>query len=306
MDYEHIKKVFDIIQKYSLDFMIYADDTQIYFSCKSGSASTEVIEKCIDDIRAWMAANRLVLNDSKTEVIHFRSKFRRASDDVTVRVGDELITSVDCVKDLGVQLDSVLSLSNHVASICKSASFALYRIGRIRAVLDRTCTEKLVHAFITSRIDYCNSLLLHAPDYLIKRLQSIQNSAARLVCRTRKFSHITPVLYSLHWLPVAQRIDFKVLMMVFKILHDQAPSYLSDLISRRQPGRTTRSSIELRLFEPRYKQEFYGRRAFSVAAPRLWNALPSSVRDAPTLTCFKSRLKTHLFRKFMHEHSACS
>ena len=286
----------DIFTKYGLAFMVYADDTQIYLSSESGTLNYDVIESCIDEIRLWMAANRLVLNDSKTEVVHFHSKFRSPSKMDSIRVGTDSVHPIDCVRNLGFHLDSTCALSSQIASVCKSASFALYRIGRIRNVFDRSCTEKLIHAFITSRLDYCNSLLLHSPDYLIKRLQSIQNSAARLVCRTKKFSHITPVLVSLHWLPVTQRIQFKVLVMIYKILHNQAPSYLCDLISRRQPCRPTRSSSGLLLVEPRYRQEFYGRRAFSVAAPRLWNATPSSIRNAPTLDCFKSRLKTHLFR----------
>ena len=286
----------DIIRRHGLDFMVYTDDTQIYFSFKSGDIATNCIEQCVDKIRTWMAANRLVLNDGKTELVHFYSKFRNPSILNNVRIGSEFVHPVNTVRNLGFNLDNICSLSSHITSICKSASFALYRIGRIRSILDRTYTEKLIHAFITSRLDYCNSLLLHAPDYLLKGIQSIQNSAARLVCRTKKSCHITPLIFPLHWLPVAQRIEFKVLVTVFKILHNQAPSYLCELISFRQPARTTRSFQDLKLIEPRYKQEFYGKRAFSIAAPRLWNLTPFNIRHAPSLECFKSRLKTHLFK----------
>ena len=204
------------------------------------------------------------------------------------------------VRNLGFYLDSNCTFYSHISSVCKSASFALYRIGRIRRFLDRTSTERLIHAFITSRLDYCNSLLLNLPTTLLHRLQLIQNAAARLTSRTRKAEHITPILFSLHWLPVAQRIQFKVLVLVYNILHDEAPVYFSDLISRRQLGRSTRSSGELLLTEPRFKQESYGGRAFSVAAPRLWNATPSSIRNAPSLQSFKAQLKTHLFRIAYH------
>ena len=179
----------------------------------------------------------------------------------------------------------------------KSASFVLNRIGRIRNVLDSKATERLIHAFITSRLDYCNSMYIHLPDYLINRLQHIQNSAARLVTRTRKHEHITPVLQKLHWLPVIHRIDFKVLMLTYKCLHGQAPTYLSDLLVVTKPSRLTRSANATKLVEPRYNQEHYGKRAFSVAAPRLWNSLDVSVRNAPSLSSFKTQLKTHLFRK---------
>jgi hypothetical protein len=277
--------------------MIYADDTQLYFTCKSASIGKTAIENCIIEIREWMAANPLVLNDDKTEVVNFHSKFRTPSEFSTISVGSDDIVPSDSVRNLGFYFDSVISLSSHVSSVCKSASFALYRIGRIRRFLDRTSTERLIHALITSRLDYCNSILIHTPDYLIARLQRIHNSAARLICRTRKHEHITPILISLHWLPVAQRIHYKVLVISYKILNNEAPAYLSDLITRCQPKRTTRSEKEIRLTEPRYKQEFYGKRAFSVAAPRLWNSIPNSIREAPSLQSFQSMLKTYLFRQ---------
>ena len=101
-------------------------------------------------------------------------------------------------------------MTDHISSVCKSASFALYRIGRIRRFLDQTSAEWLIHAFIISRLDFCKSMLYGIDDKQLRRLQSIQNSAARLITRTRKHEHITPVLQSLHWLPIRCRIDFKL------------------------------------------------------------------------------------------------
>ena len=295
----------EIIEKFSLKCMFYADDTQLYIRCVDVEASKNCIESCITEIRKWMAANRLVLNDSKTEVVHFHSKFRLSSfvsiDHISV--GDDKVPPVECVRNLGFYFDSTASLSSHINNICRSASYGLYKIGRIRQFLDRTATEQLVHAFVTSRLDYCNSLLVHLPATLTKRLQHIQNSAARLVTRARKHEHITPILMSLHWLPLEQRTVYKTLVITFKALNGLAPIYITELLtvlSHSGSSRLTRSSCEIRLFEPRFRQEFYGRRAFSVAAPRLWNALPKSIRHAPSLTSFQSMLKTHLFRTAYH------
>ena len=287
----------DILTRHGINYMMYADDTQVYITCKKNGHSKAVIEACIDEIRDWMFTNKLVLNDSKTEVIHLHSKFDRHHDQIpSLRIGTDEIVPSHCVRNLGFYFDSCILGRDQVVNVCKSASFALHRIGRIRHVLNRTTTEKLIHAFITSRLDYCNSLYLHLPDYLIDRLQRIQNSAARLVTLTRKHEHITPILQNLHWLPVSQRIDFKVLILTHRCLHNQAPSYISDLLSTRTTGINTRRQASAPLHEPRYGMEHYGRRAFSVAAPRLWNSLPPTLRSIHSLTTFKSQLKTYLFR----------
>ena len=157
----------------------------------------------------------------------------------------------------------------HVNNVCKAASFAIWRIGRIRHLLDQQSAERLVHAFITSRLDYCNSLLFGLPDTYINRLQLIQNSAARLVARVRKYDHITPVLKMLHWLPVKQRCIFKFLLLAYKCFNGLAPKYLCDLLVAHQPARTLRSSSMGLIVPPRFKTQFYGARAFSVAAPWL-------------------------------------
>ena len=111
-------------------------------------------------------------------------------------------------------------MSNHILKLCQCASFALHRIGRISNVLDRSNTERLVHAFVTSRLDYCNSLLFGIEDKYLCKLQLLQNSAARLVTRTKMHEHITPVRRELHWLPIYARMNFKILLFVYKILHD--------------------------------------------------------------------------------------
>jgi len=156
--------------------------------------------------------------------------------------------------------------------------------------------ESVMHAFISSRLDYCNALYLGVSQSLLSRLQLVQNAAARMLTGTRKREHISPVLSSLHWLPVKQRIEFKVLLFAYKGLHGLGPPYISDLLSTHHNAvRNLRSSSSLQLTVSRTRLKSKGDRAFSVAAPQLWNNLPLYIKSAPTCTDFKSLLKTHLF-----------
>ena len=131
---------------------------------------------------------------------------------------------------------------------------------------------------------------------MINKLQTIQNAAARIVTFTRKTEHITPVLRKLHWLPVQYRINFKVLLLVYKGLNGLAPAYISELLQHCTSSRSLRSSSQRLLSIPRTSLKTYGDRAFSAAGPRLWNGLPLSLRSSNTLTVFKKDLKTYLFK----------
>ena len=179
--------------------------------------------------------------------------------------------------------------------------FGLWKIGRIRKHLDRTLTERLIHSFITSRLDYCNSLLYGLDKKVLRPLVLIHNSAARMITLTKQREHITPVMEELHWLPIHQRSKFKILIITFKCLHGNAPSYLTELLHYDVPPRTLRpNAISLKPVRTT-KTHYYGPTAFSVAAPTLWNDLPKSLRTITDFTVFKSRLKTHLFRQHYEE-----
>ena len=157
--------------------------------------------------------------------------------------------------------------------------------------------KKLVHAFVTPRLDYCNALLSGCANASLKPLQLVQNAAAHILTRTKRFEHITPVLVSLHWLPIKFRIDFKVRLITFKALNGLAPPYLKDLLHPYIPARTLRSQNAGLLIVPRVGKCTLGGRAFSYRAPLLWNNLPSDIRGADSLSIFKSRLKSYLYSK---------
>ncbi len=176
----------------------------------------------------------------------------------------------------------------------KTAFFHLRNIAKLRNMLPVSDAEKLVHAFMTSRLDYCNALLGGCPASSINKLQIVQNAAARVLTRSRKYDHITPILQSLHWLPIKYRISYKILLLTYKALNGLAPAYLTSLLSRYNPSRSLRSQNSGLLVVPRIAKSTKGR-AFSYLAPKLWNSLPDNVRGSDTLSLFKSRLKTHLF-----------
>ena len=154
-----------------------------------------------------------------------------------------------------------------------------------------------MHAFVTPMLDFCNSLLYGIPKHVLKRLQSVQNAAARVVTLARKRDHITPVLKELHWLQVQERVIFKILLLTYKALSNLTPSYISELVKRYIPSRNLRSSTSNRLVKVPYNLKTYGFRAFSSAAPALWNELPQNIRCCSSVNEFKQLVKTHLFKK---------
>ena len=179
------------------------------------------------------------------------------------------------VKNLVVICDNTLSLKNHITQLCKASQFQLCNLYRIRDYFDRTSLEILLHAFVTSRLDYCNALLAGAPLCDIRKLQLVQNSAARLLLRCKKSDHITPILHDLHWFP----IQFKVLLLIYKSLHLLSLPYISSLLAPVAPVKGLRSRTSTTLLVPRSNCACFGDRAFSVVAPKLWNALPASIHN---------------------------
>ena len=154
--------------------------------------------------------------------------------------------------------------------------------------------------FITSRLDYCNGLLYGAPEYQIKKLQRVMNASARLVYRAPKYCHITPLLRELHWLPVRLRVDFKILLVTFKVLHGVAPSYLKDLVSVLPDShyQLRHNNNGILLERPRLRtKKTMGDHPFSIAAPILWNSLPLPIRQETSIDSFKCSVKTYLFKK---------
>ena len=153
-----------------------------------------------------------------------------------------------------------------------------------RKYLSMQTTDILIHAFVTSRLDHWNSLPYNVPKNVIKQLQLVQNAAGRhdITC-ARKCDYITPILFDLHWLPVSEQINFKILLLTFKALHQQSPTYIQDLITRYLLSRSLQSSFMLSLNPVSFNLKTYGSRAFAVSTPKLWNKLPDDIRSCKNL-----------------------
>ena len=203
---------------------------------------------------------------------------------------------VSLVRKIGAQLDETLSMRCHVNSLCNRTHFYMRNISKIRHLLGRRTTATVVHAYVTSRLDNWNALLYELPKHMLSKVQRFQNGTARLVFLTGRREHITPVMKELHWLPVRQRISFKVLVLTHQALHGTAPQNITDLLLRYQPTRSLRSSDALLLTAPQSRLTSFGDRAFQHAAPTLWNGLPISLCSVNNLNSFKKALKTFLFK----------
>ncbi len=210
-----------------------------------------------------------------------------------------------------------MSMEAHIDAKCGAAFRHLYSIRRIRKYLSREATETLIHAFIFSHLDYCNGLIYGIPEYQMSKLQRIQNMAARLVFRLPKFSHVTPLMVELHWLPVSYRVQFKLLLYVFKAINGTAPQYIQDMFTVYTSKYSFRrnSAIEdihyhfgeivspinqnsvFYLHVPKTKRVTFEQRSLAVAGPKLWNKLPLQLRSITDLDVFKRQLKTHFFNE---------
>ena len=239
----------------------------------------------------------LKLNQDKTEVIVISTKVKLSKQSLhSINFGNVCLPVSNQAKSLGVTFDERLTLKKHVSDVCRSCYFHLHNIARIRRCLDRHTAETVVHALITSRLDYCNSVLYGVSEGLLQRLQMVQNSAARIVTMSCKRQHITPILKTLHWLPVKYRIQYKALLLTYKVVSNKAPQYLQDLLHPYEQERNLRSTSQGLLEIPATKLKTFGDRAFSVYAPRLWNALPIQLRLKPSVEAFKKGLKEYLFK----------
>jgi len=185
-----------------------------------------------------------------------------------------------------------------LSAVCRGGYYQLRQLRPLKRCMTDEAIKTLTHAFIGSRLDYCNGLYCGITEELLSRLQSVQNAAARLVTGSRRREHISPVLRQLHWLPVRQRVEFKLATLVHRSLAGTAPAYLSDecqLIS--SVGRRSLRSTDTRTCITRRSHNNFGDRCFATAGPSLWNSLPTLLRD-PDISFhrFKNLLKTFLFR----------
>ena len=169
----------------------------------------------------------------------------------------------------------------------------------IRRAVPNDLLRTLLHAFVSSRLDYCNSLLYGLPKCELNKLQAVQNAAARLVGGLSRYDHITPIMRdNLHWLPIKYRVDFKIATLTYKCLNHMVPNYLSEmcqLVSSSEGLSRNRSAARGDLISPAWNTVTFGQRHFQYAAAVVWNNIPLNIRQKQSLISFRKELKTYLF-----------
>lgn len=269
----------------------FADDLQLVVSDSSPTLCIERATKYVQLIRSWLVDNGLAFNDTKLELLPF--KYTPPTNDYALNIGNVSCSPKTHLKDLGVILDSDLSMELWVSSTVKCCFGILRNLWPLRHHLSFESAKSIAHAHILSRLDYCNSLLVTCNHRLIARLQRVQNCTARFVYGVSQHCHTSQLIRDLHWLPIQCRIKFKALSTIHNALYSRkAPIYLKQSLSislQHSPR-----ELPVRLVQHSYKQRTGGR-AFYYYAPDLWNSLPSHLR---LITChqeFRRKLKTFLF-----------
>jgi len=257
------------VRDHGLNPCLYAADTQIYSCCLPG-ATTELqghVSACVNDVTAWMRSNRLQLNTDKTEVIWCSSPRRQHQiPTVPFTVGTDIVNPVSSVRDLGIYIDSDLSMRTHVSKTVSACFAALRQIRSIRRSVSRPVLQSLVSALVLTRLDYGCSMLVGITENQLNRLQSVLNAAARLIYSARKFDHVSPLLRELHWLRIPQCIEFHLAVLAFRCLHGTAPQYLaSDLlpVADNESRKRLRSDSMAQLHPPNSQSENYRRPCLS-------------------------------------------
>ena len=292
----YVSPITEVITSHGVQFHQYADDTQLYVAVKS-DADVQKLEECTIAVRDWFTENGMLLNPDKSEVLLVARKgnAEKFAHGTGVKVaGSDIAFSVQ-LKSLEVTLDQNLSFDQHVSNIVKASNFNIRALRHIRPMLDRSVANTIACSIVSTRLDYCNSLLYGTSVKNVTRLQRVQNTLARVVSGTRRRDHITPVLRNLHWLPVLQRIQYKIALITHKTLCTGQPLYLRSLVHEHKPTRHLRSEGQRLLAKPTGLLSAQTSRAFTRAAESVWNTLPEIVRKTDHLATFKKKLKTTLF-----------
>ena len=299
----YISEIEKIAKLYGLELHMFADDMQIYIAFKRNTILSSIsnIEHCLRHIKLWMSTNFLKVNEDKTQFLLISSKTKHCNmfSDLCLSFGGTTIVPSLTAKNLGVTLDSNMSMISYINMITSKGYFYLHNFYKVADKLTHDLKVELVTTYILPLLDYCNILLFAATKVNRAKLQKLLNNAVRFVFnlngkRKRKW-HITPFLKKLHILPIESRIVYKSCLFVYKCIHGLAPKYLSDLIVPKIMYDRLRSSKDFFCLDYTIPQSKYGESAYSHNAPYHWNKLPFEVKMSPSLDVFKTSLKTYLF-----------
>ena len=285
----------DVFSKHGIRYHVYADDTQLYvdFPRNDSAFAIDRICRCVIDVKAWLASRYMLLNKAKTETILFAAPNRmtqpsRLQIDIC---GSDVRTSAN-IRDLGVYLDDHTHYSHMRYSIRSITKHSAYKIISVALSLQNACA---CARHLNTRLRERSIVRDNVNPVTSARDGATGSSACRPLYRPTGPSKHDGGTPRTHWLPIAQRIQLKVLTLMLGAVHNSTPRYVSDRVSIYAPSRSLRSGTQSLAVVPRINLECYGQRAFSCAGPSLWNALPLDLRTEQDPDRFRKDLKTHLF-----------
>lgn len=296
----YISEISSVMDKHNVNYALYADDIQVFMSSSLSELRPTIsrMEKCIEEIKDWLTSVGLILNCSKTEFIIFAGKANlEATCGTEIMVDGTRIVSKAFIRDLGVTLDSALTMERHVNLICKSAFYHLRVISKVRKFLSSAHAAILVSSLAISRIDYCASLLHGISKKQQLQLQKILHYSIRMVDKLRRNDSVSDALIKRKWLSIQDRVKLRLAVVAFVALKFKEPKMLASLISPvlYSSERVLRSQSAGVLMVPRVMKKI-GERSFAVAAPKLLNALPESINREGSKMAFKEGVTQHMWR----------
>ena len=280
-----------IVTNHGLISHFYADDSQLYLYCHPDQIEQLriITIACIMDIVSWMKSNRLRLNPAKTEFLWLATPRRLHY--FNDSLGNTIVKLTTIARNLVVMMNQDFSMRSHINKLIQSCFYSLWQIRSIRQSLTFDAARKLICSLIHSRVDYCNSFFAGLPAQSIDRLQSIINASARLACALNKYDHITPALRDrLHWLPMQQRITYKLCLLTFKEIQGMGPPYIVELCKRVNTIESRRRLCSAAggqlIVRGLYR---FLKKGVRYAGPSAWNSLPTEWRLSSTNSSFCAR-----------------
>ena len=271
------------------EVVMFADDTTIISQEDSLSSVTSVMENNLNKISCYSAVNQLIPHPNKTKVLIFskRSQISAFENRAPLKLNNDEVHYVDSYKCLGFTLDQQLSYSQHLKEMCRKIHRGLAIMRRVESFIPRDSLIRLADSLVNTHLDYCSPLLHNFSGNQLESLLKLQKQCARTIFSVSKRSHCKPLFIELGWLPIYQRIEFNSCMMMYKIESNIDPPYLTDMFQKSSEvhNHNTRSSLNKSFVCPGGHGKLYTK-TFAFYGTKLWNSLPSHLKDNKILGTF--------------------
>lgn len=289
-----------LITSHGCNYHQYADDVQVYTDIDVSASDPFIrLKNCVEAVITWHLENGLLLNPDKTEAVMIGTyqQLARLSDmrKSGIDIDHSYIAFSDSIRSLGAAVDGALNFDTFVSQTVRYCNLQIRALRHIRHLLDESDSVAIARALVLSKLDYCNAILYGTSEHNLNRLQCTENFLARVVTRSPCRTPHLPLLKSLHWLPIRQRIEYKMVSMAFKARHHKQPLYLSELVNNYEPSRTLRSTTQHNLSCPVTVKTEFARKSFAYSAPALFNSLPVNIKLQTEPQIFHKLLKTYMF-----------